>query len=153
MAGEKKIRTARTLRQRETELELRLWQELRERRLAGLKFRRQHPVGPYVADFACPEAKLIVEIDGYWHQFRRARDDERTDRLRAFGYDVVRFETSDADGDVGLLVEGILFVCGSEADCAYEFAIDLYCGPAHRPSLTPGPSPFQKLEGRGVQVD
>ncbi|MEQ1863849.1 MAG: DUF559 domain-containing protein [Micropepsaceae bacterium] len=109
MAGEKKIRTARLLRQRETELERRLWQALRGRRLAGLKFRRQHPVGAYVADFACPEAKLIVEVDGYWHQFRRARDDHRTDRLRAYGYEVVRFETSDADADAGALVEAILF--------------------------------------------
>jgi very-short-patch-repair endonuclease len=109
MAGEKKIHTARSLRQRETELERRLWQELRGHRLAGLKFRRQHPVGPYVSDFACPEAKLNVEIDDYWHQFRRARDDYRSDRLRAFGYDVVRFETSDADADVGALVEAILF--------------------------------------------
>lgn len=109
MAGEKKIRPARLLRQRETELERRLWQALRGRRLAGLKFRRQHPVGAYVADFACPEAKLIVEVDGYWHQFRRARDDHRTDRLRAYGYEVVRFETSDADADAGALVEAILF--------------------------------------------
>jgi very-short-patch-repair endonuclease len=109
MAGEKKIRTARLLRQRETELERRLWQALRGRQLAGLKFRRQHPVGPYVADFACPEAKLIVEVDGYWHQFRRARDDHRTDRLRAYGYEVVRFETSDGDADAGALVEAILF--------------------------------------------
>lgn len=109
MAGEKKIRTARLLRQRETELERRLWQALRGRRLARLKFRRQHPVGAYVADFACPEAKLIVEVDGYWHQFRRARDDHRTDRLRAYGYEVVRFETSDADADAGALVEAILF--------------------------------------------
>jgi very-short-patch-repair endonuclease len=102
----KKIRTARTLRRRETGVERRVWQALRSRRIAGLKFRRQHPIGPYVADFACPEAKLVIEIDGYWHAGRQAQDDVRTERLRTFGYEVARFETGE---DIDALVESIVF--------------------------------------------
>ena len=109
MAPMKKIRTARSLRQRETGLEHRLWQLLRGRRISGLKFRRQHPIGPYVADFACPEAKLVIEIDGYWHTKRQAQDEQRTARLRTFGYEVVRFETNDAGADIGLLVQAIVY--------------------------------------------
>ena len=109
MATDKKIGAARSLRRRETDLEWRLWQALRSRRIAGLKFRRQHPIGPYVADFACPEAKLVIEIDGFWHAKRWAEDRFRTDRLRSFGYEVVRFETSDAGRDIDLLVESIVF--------------------------------------------
>jgi very-short-patch-repair endonuclease len=64
-------RLARRLRQRETNLERELWEELRSRRVMGLKFRRQHPVGRYVVDFVCLEARLLIEIDGYWHTLRK----------------------------------------------------------------------------------
>ena len=104
MASDKKINAARSLRQRETGLEHRLWQRLRGRRIAGLKFRRQHPIGPYIADFACPEAKLVIEIDGYWHTHRQAQDELRTARLHTLGYKEVRFETGDEGPDIGLLV-------------------------------------------------
>ncbi|MCE9521481.1 MAG: DUF559 domain-containing protein [Alphaproteobacteria bacterium] len=108
MSDTKKISTARSLRQRQTDLESRLWQVLRNRRVCEFKFRRQHPVGPYVADFACPEAKLVIEIDGYWHTERQGEDAMRTDRLRSLGYEVVRFETDDAGSDLGPLVQAIL---------------------------------------------
>jgi very-short-patch-repair endonuclease len=98
---------ARRLRQRETDIERRLWQELRDRRALGLKFRRQHPVGPYIADFACLEARLLVEIDGYWHQFRKARDGARERELRAAGFDVVRYDIEHESTDVGALAEAI----------------------------------------------
>ena len=55
---------ARALRQASTDAERALWYRLRDRRLAGHKFRRQHPVGPYFADFACVEAGLVIELDG-----------------------------------------------------------------------------------------
>ena len=106
MSAKKKIRTARSLRRRETGIEHRVWEALRGRRIAGLKFRRQHPIGPYVADFACPEAKLVIEIDGHWHASRQAQDNFRTDRLRSLGYEVARFETGE---DIDLLAESIVF--------------------------------------------
>lgn len=108
MGTEKKIRAARILRQRETDLEHQLWQQLRNRKTSPFKFRRQHPIGPYVVDSACPAAKLVIEIDGYWHKVRAAADNFRTDRLRDHGYEVVRFETTDAGNDLNLLVEAII---------------------------------------------
>jgi very-short-patch-repair endonuclease len=81
---------------------------LRNRKNSPFKFRRQHPIGPYIADFACPEAKLVIEIDGYWHKTRERADAFRSDRLRDLGYEVVRFETADGGGDVGPLVEAII---------------------------------------------
>ena len=105
--AERKIGIARALRQRETDIEYRLWQGLRNRRAMGLKFRRQHPVGPFVADFACIEARLIVEIDGYWHALRKQKDEARADYLRNQGFDVVRFDIESESTDVDTLVEAI----------------------------------------------
>jgi very-short-patch-repair endonuclease len=64
---------------------------LRNRRLNGLKFRRQVPVGPYVADFLCKEAMLIIEVDGGQHATQVEYDQSRDEFLRANGYQVVRF--------------------------------------------------------------
>ena len=62
-----KIRLARELRQKPTPSEDSLWQELRHHRLNGLHFRRQHPIGRFLADFFCESAKLVVEVDGGYH--------------------------------------------------------------------------------------
>ena len=105
--AERKIRAARSLRQRETDLERRLWRALRGRRVFGLKFRRQHPVGPYVADFACVEARLLIEIDGYWHSVKKSADAERDRYLRAQGFDVVRFDIENESANVETLAEMI----------------------------------------------
>ncbi len=59
---------ARKLRKSETDAERKIWQQLRNRYLNGAKFRRQHPVGPYVVDFICINGKLIIELDGSQHQ-------------------------------------------------------------------------------------
>jgi very-short-patch-repair endonuclease len=81
---------AKTLRREMTDAEQKLWKELRGRRLDRIKFRRQVPIGPYVADFACLEAKLIVELDGSQHA-GEVRDDIRTAELTARGFRVLRF--------------------------------------------------------------
>jgi len=80
---------ARKLRRTPTDAEIRLWSRLRRKQLAGFRFRRQHPpLGPYVVDFFCAAAKLIVEVDGGQH----ANDgDARTRWLEARGYRVIRF--------------------------------------------------------------
>jgi very-short-patch-repair endonuclease len=80
----------RSLRQRMTDAETRLWYLLRGRHLADAKFRRQFPIGPYVADFFCHEYGLIVEVDGGQHLESR-RDAERTSYLEQRGYTVLRF--------------------------------------------------------------
>ncbi len=93
LTPEYKQELVRALRRQPTPAEARLWEMVRGRKLAGLKFRRQHPVGRYIADFCCQEARLIVELDGTSHDAaeRRETDAERDAYLRARGYTVLRF--------------------------------------------------------------
>ena len=84
------INQARSLRRRSTLTERTLWSLLRDRRLAGLKFRRQQPIGPYVVDFICLAHHLIVEADGPFHD--PAHDARRDGWLRSQGFHVLRFE-------------------------------------------------------------
>jgi very-short-patch-repair endonuclease len=108
MATAKKIDVARRLRQRETRQETEIWRLLRGRQAIGLKFRRQHPIGPYIVDFACPQVKLAIEIDGYWHTRRIAEDATRTKAIQSAGYDVVRFSVPGDTADLDALVEMIV---------------------------------------------
>jgi very-short-patch-repair endonuclease len=85
---------ARQLRTDMTDAERRLWSLLRNRRLDGHKFRRQHPIGSFIADFACLERMLIVEADGGQHA-DNPDDQRRTDWLRGHGWRVVRFWNND----------------------------------------------------------
>jgi 5-methyltetrahydrofolate--homocysteine methyltransferase len=86
---------AQQLRQEQTIAEAKLWYYLRDRRLDGFKFRRQHPIERFVVDFCCPKHHLIVEIDGPIHQEQIEYDALSADALRAAGYVVVRY-TNDA---------------------------------------------------------
>jgi len=86
---------ARRLRQEPTRAEVCLWQALRRRQLAGLKFRFQYPVGRFIADFCCPSLKLIIEIDGGIHDRQKPYDEARTQQLQAFGYRVLRFSNEE----------------------------------------------------------
>ncbi|SDF44445.1 adenine-specific DNA-methyltransferase [Limimonas halophila] len=90
-----RTRRARTLRRQGTDAEHVLWRHLRNRRLNCAKFRRQEPIGPYVADFCCREAGIIVEVDGGQHAEDTARDDRRTRCLNGHGYTVLRFWNTD----------------------------------------------------------
>jgi very-short-patch-repair endonuclease len=95
---------ARRLRRDRTEAEDRLWKYLRNRQMDGAKFRSQSPVGPYVADFLCAEAKLIVELDGGQHGIEK--DAARTKALEAAGYRVLRFWNNDVLANTeGVLAE------------------------------------------------
>src|SRR5579863_525367 len=85
---------ARKLRANSTDAEMRLWSRLRRKQLDGFRFRRQQPLGNYVVDFFCPEAKLIVEVDGGQHA-ESASDDVRTRWLEARGDRIVRFWNND----------------------------------------------------------
>ncbi len=82
---------ARYLRRSMTLAEQALWKELRGQRLAGLRFRRQHPVGPYILDFACPERLLGIELDDGVHVDQEEKDAARTATLEDYGWVVVRF--------------------------------------------------------------
>ena len=82
---------ARALRQNMTEAERRVWQMLRSQQMQGYKFRRQVPIGDYIADFVCHEARLIVEIDGGQHDCSSPQEAERSEFLRGEGYRILRF--------------------------------------------------------------
>ena len=82
---------ARTLRREMTEAEKRLWQTLRSRQTEGYRFRRQVPIGGFIADFVCHQARLIVEIDGGQHDPSSEAEANRTRFLEAEGYRVLRF--------------------------------------------------------------
>ena len=79
-----------------TDTELRLWLQLKNRNLGGFKFRRQHPIPPYIVDFVCLEQKLIVELDGGQHAEQTARDAERAACLESKGFRIIRFWNDDA---------------------------------------------------------
>ena len=99
--------TARRLRREQTEWEHSLWARLRRRQLDGFKFRRQHPIGPFFADFFCPEAGLIVEIDGSQHADELASDKRRTEFLRDAGYEVLRFWNYEISSEIDAVVQRI----------------------------------------------
>ncbi len=84
---------ARRMRNTPTEPEARLWARLSRSQLKGCKFRRQAAIGPFIADFLCPAARLIVEIDGHTHD--AAKDAARDTRLLAQGYRTLRFSNVD----------------------------------------------------------
>jgi len=93
---------AKRMRRLMTDAELKFWNEVRAHRLMGLGFRRQYPIAGFIVDFACPQHRLVVEIDGTQH----ARNDlahadhDRTQRLEADGWYVIRFWNDEVLGDI-----------------------------------------------------
>jgi len=108
MSERNKASTARSLRRRSTEAEMCLWHRLRNRQRNGWKFRRQFPVERFIADFACPDGKLIVELDGSQHAVNSQADGERTRILNSCGYRVVRYWNADVLSDTANVLEDIL---------------------------------------------
>ena len=90
-------------------LELDLWYRLRGRRFLGYKFRRQMPIGPFIADFACTSARLIIETDGESHGFdeQERRDAQRTAWLERNGWRVIRFWSNELASDLDNVMERI----------------------------------------------
>ena len=99
---------ARRLRRNQTDAERLLWFRLRDRRLEGLKFKRQVPIERFVVDFFCADAKLIVELDGGHHTQNSERDADRTRVLEAMGYLVLRFWNHDVIRNMDGVLEDIL---------------------------------------------
>ncbi len=106
---------ARRLRKTPTTAEVRLWSELRNRRFVGFKFRRQHPIGPYFADFYCHEASLVVELDGESHFGRDDYDAGRQAWLEGQGLMVLRFYNNDIPANLDGMLERIFFECRSRS--------------------------------------
>ena len=104
-----KTKLARKLRRDLTKPEVELWVRLRKSE-NGLHFRRQHPIGPYVADFYCAKARLIIEVDGYGHNLgdRKIRDDARDAYLSEKGFTVYRLNASDVLTDPDEAALGVI---------------------------------------------
>ena len=102
------LEIARKLRKQSTDAELRLWYYLRAKRTLNLKWRRQHPIPPYVADFYCHQAKLVVELDGGQHE--AGHDSHRTAYIRSQGIEVIRFWNNDALLNTEVVMDEILRV-------------------------------------------
>ena len=103
-----RVPTARKLRRNQTDAERALWFRLRDRRLNGLKFRRQMPIASYVVDFCCEAARLIVELDGGRHSQISKEDAKRTAVLEAHGYLVLRFWNNDVLRNIDGVVESVV---------------------------------------------
>jgi len=103
------IGKARALRRNMTHAETVLWQKLRRKQLSGHRFRRQMPLGPYIADFACVEKKLIVELDGETHSSpaEQAHDLRRTQYMSEQGWRVYRVWNIDVYNNLDGVLEGI----------------------------------------------
>ena len=100
---------AQFLRRNETIAEKLLWEKLRNNQLEGLKFRRQHPVNIYIADFYCHKFKLIIELDGDYHdqEEQKQKDEVRTEVLRLNGLKIIRFKNEEVEQDINQVLTTI----------------------------------------------
>ncbi len=109
---------ARNLRKNETSAEDLLWRNLRNRKLDGLKFRRQHPLDKFIPDFYCHEKKLAIEVDGSVHDSKDAKesDEGRTYELKELDITVLRFRNEEVLNDMSLVLKKIKEIVASIAD-------------------------------------
>jgi very-short-patch-repair endonuclease len=103
---------ARNLRHDQTDAEAKLWARLRGGQLEGLKFRRQFPVGQFIADFCCPQCLLIIELDGGQHAEQRSADEWRSRILSERGYRVLRFWNDEVLTSIDGVLEQIVAALG-----------------------------------------
>lgn len=97
------------MRYNPTDAEKILWECIRSNRVNGLKFRRQHPVSLYIADFYCHQLKLVIEVDGDYHSSKEQveKDKERTDILNSNGLEVLRFSNKEILENIDLVLKSI----------------------------------------------
>ena len=98
---------ARQLRQRSTRTEVALWNALRGRRLGGFRFRRQQPIGTFVVDFYCSEARMAIEIDGSVHLQHLEYDHQRQQLIETLGVTFLRFSAAHVASDLPKVLEAI----------------------------------------------
>lgn len=129
---------ARELRNNASPAERKLWVALRKEALKrDLKFRRQAVIHPFIADFACMEARLLIELDGYSHDVRQGYDKSRDRKLRQLGYKTVRFNNEDVKENLAGIVSVILELAEMLIQNRQDLAM----------SLAPTPYPLPRGEG------
>ncbi len=118
MDTQRKIHTSRAIKQRARDLrqamtpaEKKLWDRLRNRQFLGMKFRRQHPLGPYIADFYCAEHRLIIELDGGIHISQEEADAKRTQQIIEHNYRVIRFNNEQVEHNFDAVLKTIAEEC------------------------------------------
>ncbi|KQS93256.1 hypothetical protein ASG21_03255 [Chryseobacterium sp. Leaf394] len=109
-APESSFVKAKALRKDETQAEKILWAKLRNNQLKGYKFRRQHPIGLYIVDFYCHQLKLVIEIDGDYHNIQEQieKDKERTQNLETDGLHLIRFTNKDVMENLEKIISEIM---------------------------------------------
>ena len=109
MASPTLFEFAKTLRQNSTEAEKLLRQKIKNKQVGDLKFRRQHPLDKYIADFYCHEKKLVIELDGNIHDAKEKKEDDfnRTYVLNEFGITVLRFRNEEIKNEMAFVIEEI----------------------------------------------
>jgi very-short-patch-repair endonuclease len=112
----KTLNYRKALRKNPTVAEKCLWQHLRRRQMFEHKFRRQHPVGPYIVDFICLEKKLVVEVDGGQHLDQEAYDERRSRFLQEKGYRVLRFWNNQVLQQIQTVLRAIEFALGATVE-------------------------------------
>jgi len=98
---------ARNLRKNTTEAEAILWNEIRNKKIKGYKFRRQHPLSNYIADFYCHEARLVIEVDGEIHEYSKEYDECRSSMLNEYGITIIRFSNNEIFNDLNSVISRI----------------------------------------------
>ncbi len=106
MPNPKLLQFAKNLRTHSTDAEQILWYQLRSHRFYNFKFKRQQPLGRYIADFVCFKAKLVIELDGGQHALEAYYDDARSRWLRARGFEIIRFWNNEITENL----EGVLMI-------------------------------------------
>ncbi len=91
MNSKLKTQQARHLRKNMTDAERKIWHSIKGKKIKNHRFRRQHPIGPYIVDFVCLENRIVIEIDGGQHAWQKETDEKRTKWLESEGYRVIRF--------------------------------------------------------------
>ena len=99
------VAAARKMRRTSTDVERELWHRIRDKQIDNFRFRRQRPIGKYIVDFICLDAKLIIELDGGQHANDVAYDERRTAFLRSLGYRVLRFWNSEVTENLDGVLE------------------------------------------------
>jgi very-short-patch-repair endonuclease len=98
---------ARILRKNMTSQEILLWERLKLKQICGVRFRRQHPIDFFIADFYCHEARLVVELDGGVHNRQKEYDDGRSAEMERYFIKVIRFTNSEIENKIGDVIKKI----------------------------------------------
>jgi very-short-patch-repair endonuclease len=109
------LAAAQEHRREPTPAEEKLWAALQDRKLAGLKFRPQHPVGSFILDFYCPSCRLGIELDGPIHDSRHEYDEARTAHLNTRGYQILRFKNEEVITSLSSVLKRILSAARDES--------------------------------------